>query len=166
MKWLQRLKALSTPDADATEPTKPCFVGFVAPPVAPSEKFAAPKAASTNQDSADPDSCCWPHSSAMNTAEIDTFIARVAQFTAKGLSLAEAEALADRLVLRDREGDDRRLCVECVHLKGDTGRWRCASAAVANISWYAGDTALAGALVRQPQRCAAFCNFHGEVAKA
>jgi hypothetical protein len=37
------------------------------------------------------DACCWPHSTAMNGAEIDTFTARVARFTDKGLSLIDAE---------------------------------------------------------------------------
>ncbi len=53
----------------------------------------------------DPDRWCWPHSSAMNGAEIDTFMLREAGFKAKGV--ADAEALADTLVIRDRELDDR-----------------------------------------------------------
>lgn len=77
-----------------------------------------------NDPAPDPDRWCWPHSTAMNTAEIDTFTARLARFTDKGASLEEAERLADKLVIRDREGDDRRLCLECAHLHG-AGRWRC-----------------------------------------
>ncbi len=41
----------------------------------------------------------------MNGAEIDTFMLREAGFKAKGV--ADAEALADTLVIRDRELDDR-----------------------------------------------------------
>ena len=100
---------------------------------------------------ADPDRWCWPHSTAMNTAEIDTFTARLASFTNKGLSLADAERTADRLVIRDREGDDRRLCLECSHLQGH-GRRRCGN-------WQAADVAreaLAPELVTMLQRCSGF----------
>lgn len=34
------------------------------------------------------------------------------------------QLLADVLVNRDREADDRRLCLECIHLQG-LCRWRC-----------------------------------------
>jgi hypothetical protein len=47
----------------------------------------------------------------MNTAEIDTFTARVHRFTAKGLLPADAEQMADRLLIRDREQDSRRVCL-------------------------------------------------------
>lgn len=60
----------------------------------------------------------------MNTAEIDAFTARLARFTDKGLSLDNTEALADKLVTRDRDNDSRRLCLECAHLQG-VGRWGC-----------------------------------------
>lgn len=35
-----------------------------------------------------------------------------------------AEAVADRLILRDQEKDDRRMCCECAHLRPQT---RCAA---------------------------------------
>ena len=78
------------------------------------------------QPLADPDRWCWPHSTAMNTGEIDTYTARLARFNDKGLSLDDREALADKLVLRDRESNDRRLCLECAHLAGRAGAMRCA----------------------------------------
>lgn len=53
----------------------------------------------------------------MTGAEIDTFKARLARFTDKGFSLVDSEALADKLVARDREGDYRHLCAECVHCR-------------------------------------------------
>jgi len=68
---------------------------------------------------------CWPHSNAMNGMEIETFTGRVAVFTAKGLTSTEAEALAEKLSTRDREGDDRRVCLECSHLSGWAGRRQC-----------------------------------------
>lgn len=104
-----------------------------------------------NDPPPDPDRWCWPHSTAMNTAEIDTFTARLARFTDKGASLEEAERLADKLVIRDREGDDRRLCLECAHLHG-AGRWRCGN-------WDAADVAregLAPDLVKRLQRCSGY----------
>ena len=74
----------------------------------------------------DPDRWCWPHSSAMNGAEIDTFTKRRSLFTGKGISQDEAEAVADKLVLRDRDLDDRRLCLECSNLQSHwAGAWRC-----------------------------------------
>ncbi|KRD23847.1 hypothetical protein ASE39_24165 [Acidovorax sp. Root267] len=130
--------------------------------MAPSEKFAAPKQPPANEARTDPDHWCWPYGSAMNSAEIDTFTARLARFTDKGLTLADAEALTDGLVKRDREMDDRSLCLECVHLQGGTGRWRCGNAVVAGIGLRAADAQLPSDLTHQPQRCAGFTNFHGQ----
>ncbi|MFN4266004.1 MAG: hypothetical protein ACK4F8_09705 [Aquabacterium sp.] len=67
----------------------------------------------------------WPHTEAMNTAEIDAFTARLHLFTRHGLDFTEAERLADGLVIRDRGEDDRRLCLECLHLRGCGTSWTC-----------------------------------------
>ncbi len=99
----------------------------------------------------DPNRWCWPASPAMNTEEIDTFTARLERFTDKGVSYDEAERLADRLVNRDREGDDRRLCLECGHLQG-AGRWRCGNWKQADVS----RDGLARDLVLMLQRCSGF----------
>ena len=116
MNWLARLKKIDTAaERDATETTKRVSVVFVAPGMAPMTKTGGDSAAA-NDPAPDPDRWAWPHSAAMTGAEIDTFTARLARFTNKGLSLEGAEGLADRLVTRDRESDDRRLCLECVHL--------------------------------------------------
>ena len=61
----------------------------------------------------DADRWCWPHSDAMNGAELEQFAKRAQQFTRRGVSDEAAEAIADRLVIRDREQDDRRTCLEC-----------------------------------------------------
>lgn len=61
-------------------------------------------------------------------SEIASFTAREARFTRHGRP--DAEHLAERLKLRDREGDDRRLCLECTWL-GDRGR--CMAAAAGRI---------------------------------
>lgn len=89
----------------------------------------------------------------MNTGEIDAFAARLSRFTDKGLTLADAEALADKLVIRDRESDDRRLCLECAYLQGSgrCGNWQRAGVAIA-----ARDAQLSAELVQRLQRCHGF----------
>ena len=91
----------------------------------------------------------------MNTCEIDTFTARLGRFTERGLHLDDAERLADTLVIRDREGDDRRLCLECIHLQG-FGRWRCGNSELANVPPYG----VARDLVLMLQRCDGFKTAH------
>ena len=73
----------------------------------------------------DPDRWCWPHSQAMTGREINTMVARTSLFNRRGLPALNAELLADKLVTRDREGDARRLCLECVYLSR-AGGLRCA----------------------------------------
>lgn len=80
----------------------------------------------------DPDRHSWPHTTAMNTAEIDVFNARVHLFTRRGLGEAEAEKSADGLVIRDRGGEDRRLCLECRHFRC-VGPYRCGNVRAADV---------------------------------
>ena len=104
-----------------------------------------------------PDRWCWPHSSAMNGAEIDTFAARLHQFTDKGLSRNDGEALTDKLVLRDRDQDDRRVCLECKHFVGhQAGSWRCGNWRAAGVAIQSIDALLPADLVVQLQRCNGF----------
>ena len=100
----------------------------------------------------DPDRWCWPHSDAMTGAEIDRFTGRLALFTAKGLTANEAEVLADKLLIRDRDGDDRRVCLECSHLSGWAGRRQCRGLQYAGMG---GPQASAGQ-VAMLQRCNGF----------
>lgn len=65
---------------------------------------------------------CW------DDADIAAFTARTERFALLGR--ADADDLAERLTLRDRDGDDRRLCLECTWL-GDKGR--CLAAATGRI---------------------------------
>lgn len=53
--------------------------------------------------------------------EIQTFIARVERFTRRGQIETKAEHLAEVLLVRDRDDDDRRMCLECAGL-GERGR--------------------------------------------
>jgi len=109
----------------------------------------------TTAPATDPDRWCWPHSEAMNGREIDTFTMRLSRFTDRGLSLADAEQQADRLVIRDRDGDDRGLCLECAHLHG-AGRWRCGNWHRAEVAAQLKDAHISGALVLTLQRCPGF----------
>ena len=105
----------------------------------------------------DPDRWCWPRSSAINSAEIDTFAARLHQFTDKGLARNDGEVLADRLVLRDRDQDDRRVCLECKHFAGHgAGSWRCGNWQAAGVAIRSRDAQLPADLVVQLQRCDGF----------
>ncbi len=76
----------------------------------------------TNDDAGRCHASCW------NDAEIAAFMARTERFAVLGRT--DAADLAERLTLRDRDGDDRRLCLECTWL-GDTGR--CLAAATGRI---------------------------------
>ena len=105
----------------------------------------------------DPDRWCWPHSSAMNGTEIDLFTARLHRFTDKGLTPTDGEALADKLVVRDREHDDRCVCLECVHLTGHwASSWRCGNWKAASVPYQSSDAQLASVLVLLLQRCDGF----------
>lgn len=144
-----RQSATATPATLATDKT------YTPPSVATVATVAVAKATgrAANDPAPDPDRWCWPHSTAMTGAEIDTFTARLARFTDKGLSLIDGEALADKLVIRDRESDDRRLCLECLHLAGHAGSWRCGNWQRAGIAIRARDNQLPLDLVFELQRC-------------
>lgn len=164
MKWLDRLKNKKAPNPHAREPRQPPelgesegFLGSLAYPPAPFQKFEAIEAAAndTLTSSEDPDRWYWPHSESMNQREIDTLMARLERFTNKGVSHDEAERLADKLVLRDREADDRRLCLECSYLHG-AGRWRCGNWHRAGVAIHLKDAHIPRDLVLALQRCPGF----------
>lgn len=167
MNWLARLKSVPLAEADATKAMKALhtlaetsFVGSVAPTRVTLEKIER-SAAAMNDPMAtatdDPDRWCYPHSTAMNTAEIETFMARLSRFTTKGMTIYEGEALADKLVIRDRELDDRRVCLECRHFAGHgPGSWRCSNWQTAGIAIRSRDAQLPADLVVQLQRCDGF----------
>ena len=100
----------------------------------------------------DPDRWCWPHSDAMTGAEIVTFTGRLVLFTAKGLTPNDADVLADKLLARDRESDDRYVCLECIHMHGRADHQQCLRLQFAGMS---GPMVAAGQ-VAQLQRCDGF----------
>lgn len=104
-----------------------------------------------------PDRWCWPCSSAMNGTEIDFFLTRLQHFIGKGLARSKAKALTDKLVLRDRESDDRIVCMECKNFAGyGAGSWRCGNWQAAGVAAQSADAQLPADLVVQLQRCNGF----------
>ena len=120
MSWLARLQKPRV---------NPQHAGLTPQPVGGTELARASDLAANDAAGTDADRWCWPHSMAMNTLELDTHAARLSRFTSKGLTLAQAEALADRLVIRDREGLDMGACLECQHCTGN----RCTAPARAGL---------------------------------
>ena len=70
------------------------------------------------------------HAGGWDDAEIEVFMVREARFMRLG-RVADAEHLAERLTLRDREQDDRRLCLECAALADNR---RCELAAKGRLA--------------------------------
>lgn len=91
------------------------------------------------------------HAEPWDDATCGRFVARVALLMRRGLSPGDADDLAERLHLRDVQGDDRRLCLECLHLTGRAGTWRCGNARAAGVG-----ADLPAVIVALPQRCPGF----------
>lgn len=149
---------LQTPAANDPTPATTVSVTLPTPdgkglPTTPADGF---RNSDENTDT-DPDRWCWPHSTAMTGSEIDLFAQRLARFTTKGVIQSDAESIADKLVIRDREAGDRRLCLECTHL-GGYGRtsWRCNNWQRSGIAIRQRDNQLPAELVQQLQRCDGF----------
>ena len=116
-------------------------------------------AKAANDPALDPDRWCWPQSSAMNTGEIETFRGRLVLFAVRGLRSDDADAIADKLVARDRDGDDRRLCLECSNLSVGAGK-RCSAWRHAGIR----SQAIPDGWPTRLQRCVAFAEVSEKVA--
>ncbi|WP_423459490.1 hypothetical protein [Ottowia sp. VDI28] len=124
------------------------------------EVVANPQIADTLMDhqiddlEASADRYCWPFDpsmdAAMNRTEQAVLQARIILFTRQDIGEELAEALADKLVRRDREGDDRRLCLECVHLSSK----RCGIYTRAELK-----SPEVGGVLQMLQRCPAFASF-------
>ena len=81
--------------------------------LAPSRRSGKPSMTAEQADECH--ACGW------DDDELSAFTTRVLMLQRRGIGADHADDLAERLTLRDREGDDRRMCVECSHL-GDGGR--------------------------------------------
>ncbi|TSA15474.1 MAG: hypothetical protein D4R79_00675 [Comamonadaceae bacterium] len=154
MSWLAKLKNQQAPSTCPTKPAKPGSVGFAGNQDRALQKIQAQRSAA-NEAGLEADRWAWPHSSAMNGAEIDVFTARLARFTDLGVSLSSAEVRSDRLVQRDRECDRRHLCLECSHLKA-TISWRCINWQQAGVAMAARHNQLPNDLVFLLQDCPGF----------
>lgn len=91
------------------------------------------------------------HAEPWDDAAIARFVARVALFMRRGIGAGDADDLAERLHRRDVQGDDRRLCIECAHLAGRPGAWRCTNARAAGVG-----SELPRGLATRLQRCGGF----------
>ena len=67
------------------------------------------------------------HAGGWDDAEMARFQARTVVIRRCGIGEQDAEDLAESLTMRDRDADDRRLCLECSHL-GERGRCLAAAA--------------------------------------
>jgi hypothetical protein len=79
-------------------------------------------------------------------ADVAAFEARRDRLLRWGWREGDAEAMAERLTLRDRDGDDRRLCIECANFRGG----RCRQPERAGVA------PELGTLATMLQRCPAF----------
>lgn len=133
--------------------------------VANAQTLAANALAPTYQSDAmplpmdDPDRWCWPASDAMTGREIETFIKRADLFFWRNLANHEAEGLADKLVNRDRDGDTRRVCMECRHLIDIGSTWRCGNWQAAGVAIRQRDNQMPADLATQLQRCDGFTEW-------
>jgi hypothetical protein len=136
--WMERLRKLKAPADHPTKPMKPGSVGSVGCLPGTLQKFDGDSASANDPPAIerqpdqvpDPDRWCWPNGEGMNTLEIAQYSARLARFADRGMTEDEAERVADLLMRRDRNGDYRRMCIECSHL-GASGR--CLAAAVGRL---------------------------------
>lgn len=130
-RWLSRLDVkFQEPLCPVTAKTDktPCDPPFVSYVSSPGEANTKTRVTSRGEVSAppNPDRWCWPHSDAMTGAELDVFSTRRTRLMRWGWIESEAEALAERLVKRDRDKDERASCTECRHFRpgrcGNHGR--------------------------------------------
>lgn len=80
------------------------------------------------------------------------FKMRLALFFERGLTVADAETMANRLNGRDWDQDERRLCLECKHLFGTSTARRCSQWRTLGIH----SAAIPADLPTTLQRCSRF----------
>lgn len=146
MSWLERLKKAEL-DMDSSRRAVPESVKHEPPKPAAMAAIHELTTAKPN-----PDLWSWPHSQAMTGKEISMFANRANLFNRRGMGAVNAERLASKLTDRDRQEDDRRLCLECAHMAGQPGAWRCNQWQRAGM----GVTGIPAGLVLVLQRCNGF----------
>lgn len=142
--WLSRLKNGCAPETEPRKPRKPDaeppaegFLGYLG---TETEAQAKTEAAQVQRASLDAVRATGPAANdtgdpsddaeRMTEAEAAAFAGRVQRFTERGLMLTDVDKLATRLLQRDRDCDDRRMCLECSYL-GTKGR--CIAAATGRL---------------------------------
>jgi len=104
----------------------------------------------------DPDRWCWPHSEAMNTAELHALQTHITHLQRLGLGLEAAERLADQRVWAQRQLATPRTCLQCRHLSGQAGALYCRNALQAGLSGQERVSLLSPDWVAALQRCNGF----------
>ena len=149
-KWAARMAAkLAEPLQDSTAKTDrtPLLAVLSVPIRGDVAKVHRPE---TANDVPDPDRWCWPHSGAMNGAELAVMSVRIERYSRRGIEEAHAERLADLMKDCDRQSCGLRLCLDCTQLVGN-GPWRCLSHRTSGVA-----RDLPGEFVCTPQRCPVF----------
>lgn len=141
-KWIERLQSKTAHSlaGDTDETPKTPLVGVL------SVLAVAPQGGCANFGPAD----SGPDLSAVawTDEDIARFLARRARLLRWGWSEPEAEKLADRLVRRDREQDERVSCTDCRHYRpGRCGNYRQAGLTTPDLG---------RDLAAQLQRCRGF----------
>lgn len=157
------------PEPEVEEPDSQKFAALRSPPMRPqgeqtsgssqlsqdSQGFLLPNAAERpyRLSKSDGDAA---HAEQWDDAACARFVARVGLFIRRRVNATDADDLAERLHLRDVQGDDRGMCLECSRLDR---RGRCLAAA-------AGEVLGVGKLLEPAQtillRCEAF-ELHKEL---
>lgn len=172
--WFDPQSLVSSASPPATFATFATFQGDGAAKVAESQKSQTPTSenpgpkVAESQKSQDPYGCFPetenrtepPAVTPKDTRKVGEVIQkatrhvlRVERFARLGLPTGEAEALAERLALRDRDFDHRTACAECACLTGRPGAWRCTNYRTAGV----GAPSLPGVFVAQMlQHCRGF----------
>jgi hypothetical protein len=131
---------VTEPMRDALRAAKPELMALLTTPRPPTRRFQLPV-----EDSHSAHAYSW------TTGQIAAFEARRDAILERGFSTEDAEDLAERLHLRDVTADPRRLCLECRHLSGAVGGWRCGNQRKAQVG-----LELPSELVTMGQDCPGF----------
>lgn len=115
-------------------------------PQRPEPATTQPRASSRRPPLMTPDQAEMCHLGGWSDAMVTIFLQRKADFMRSALCEVSAEELAERLVLRDRDGDDRVVCLECTNFS----RGECLRSRTAGVGMEL------GMLSTTLQRCRAF----------
>lgn len=133
-KWAARLaeKTAATPQAGTDKTAKTGLVSVLAViPEGGAREFQPPPMPGSRTEKIevlDPAAVAW------TDGDIARFLGRRVRLLRWGWPEHEAEALADRLLRRDREADPRVSCTDCRHYRpGHCGNYRRAGLNVADI---------------------------------